>query len=287
MSRYNTYYDCEYEEYLPPRRESVPRHHWGLIPWALLLGAILFGCGFLFGTVRASSARETGDDPVKTAAIPASDVRPAAAAPLPVIPQAPPVSDDAPRAADEDWALTLVNWENPIPADYSIPELVELRNNQSFDRRAYPELQRMMDACRADGLDPMICSSYRTEEFQAELFENKAAQYLAEGYGREEAETLAGQWVARPGTSEHQLGLAVDIVDTGYQSLDEGQEQTAVQQWLMEHCWEYGFILRYPTDKVELTGVNYEPWHYRYVGSAAEEIRELGVCLEEYLAQAG
>ncbi len=91
--------------------------------------------------------------------------------------------------------------------------------------------------------------------------------------------------MARPGTSEHQTGLAVDIVDTSYQLLDEAQEGTAVQKWLMTHCAEYGFILRYPTEKSDLTGVNYEPWHYRYVGeAAAREIMERGLCLEEYAA---
>ena len=94
--------------------------------------------------------------------------------------------------------------------------------------------------------------------------------------------------MARPGTSEHQAGLAVDIVDRSYQVLDHRQETTAVQQWLMAHCAEYGFILRYPSDKSELTGVGYEPWHYRYVGTeAAQAIMERGICLEEYLEIAG
>lgn len=274
MSRNRTYYDCEYEVYTPPHR---PRHRWSLIPWAIFLGVLLFGCGFLLGNVQAAERKaQRVQEPVTAPAVTPQVIS--------VIPQAPPVSTVPPQAADDSWALTLVNWENPVPADYTIPELVELRNGQSFDRRAYPSLQRMMDDCRAAGLDPLICSSYRTEEFQTELFENKAAQYIAQGYDRTEAETLAAGWVARPGTSEHQLGLAVDIVDNGYQSLDETQEQTAVQQWLLEHCQEYGFILRYPTDKAELTGVNYEPWHYRYVGSAAAEIMEQGICLEEYLA---
>ena len=91
-------------------------------------------------------------------------------------------------------------------------------------------------------------------------------------------------WVARSGTSEHQTGLAVDIVDMSYQILDKKQESTPVQKWLMVHCAEYGFILCYPTDKSALTGINYEPWHYRYVGAeAAKEIMESGLCLEEYL----
>ena len=102
-----------------------------------------------------------------------------------------------------------------------------------------------------------------------------------------EAEEKVAYWVARPGTSEHQAGLAVDIVDTNYQSLDEQQEETPVQLWLMEHCAEYGFILRYPSGKSDLTGVGYEPWHYRYVGEeAAREIMDQGVCLEEYAPNA-
>ena len=93
--------------------------------------------------------------------------------------------------------------------------------------------------------------------------------------------------VAVPGTSEHQLGLALDIVDMNHQILDESQEETDTQQWLMAHSWEYGFILRYPNDKSEITGIIYEPWHYRYVGrDAAREIYEQGVCLEEYLGAA-
>ena len=90
--------------------------------------------------------------------------------------------------------------------------------------------------------------------------------------------------VALPGTSEHQTGLALDIVDAGYQELDEAQENTPVQQWLMRNSWRYGFILRYPTGKSNITGIIYEPWHYRYVGrDAARAIYESGLCLEEYL----
>lgn len=109
--------------------------------------------------------------------------------------------------------------------------------------------------------------------------------WLSRGYTRNGAEAQAARWVARPGASEHQTGLAVDIVDASYQALDRGQEDTAVQRWLMAHCAEYGFILRYPTGKVERTGVNYEPWHYRYVGvDAARKIMKDGLCLEEYTA---
>uniref|UniRef100_UPI002D7EDD56 M15 family metallopeptidase n=1 Tax=Oscillibacter sp. TaxID=1945593 RepID=UPI002D7EDD56 len=189
-------------------------------------------------------------------------------------------------ASEEDWALILVNGTHPLPEDFRVPEFTQLVNGHSIDKRAYPDLQRMMDACRADGLQPTICSSYRTQEKQEELFERKVQACLSTAASRQEAEEQAAVWVARPGTSEHQAGLAVDIVDKTYQSLDDGQEETAVQKWLMEHCAEYGFILRYPNDKSELTGIGYEPWHYRYVGEAAAgEIMSRGLCLEEYLEE--
>ncbi len=187
-------------------------------------------------------------------------------------------------APDKDsWNLILVNPWNSLPADYTL-SLTELKNGLSVDSRCYPDLQAMMDACRADGLSPVICSAYRTQEYQEKLFQNKVSRLTAQGYSEADAAVEAGKSVAVPGTSEHQLGLAVDIVDINNQHLDESQESTAVQKWLMKHCWEYGFILRYPNDKSEITGIIYEPWHYRYVGHEdAEQIHSLGVCLEEYL----
>lgn len=142
----------------------------------------------------------------------------------------------------------------------------------------------MMDDCLAAGLQPLICSSYHLEETQRQLFRQEVQSRLAQGYPQEETEKQAARWAARPGASEHQTGLAVDIVDLSYQVLDHEQENTAVQRWLMAHCAEYGFILRYPTDKSALAGVGYEPWHYRYIGVAAVRvIMDGGLCLEEYI----
>ncbi len=189
-------------------------------------------------------------------------------------------------AVSTDWNLILVNGDHPLPEDFQVPELTNLKNGHAIDSRAYPSLQAMMDGARAAGFRPTICSSFRTWDKQSKLFENKVASCMAQGFGREEAERQAAVWVARPGTSEHQAGLAVDIVDIDYQLLDQAQEDRPVQRWLMEHCAEYGFILRYPTDKSALTGVGYEPWHYRYVGEeAARAIMDGGLCLEEYLAK--
>ena len=194
-----------------------------------------------------------------------------------------PTSDD-PVSAGDNWALILVNWEHALPDDFSVPELTQLRNGHAVDSRAYPALQTMMDEARAAGLQPLICSSYRTQDTQERLFGQEVQSWMDRGYIREEAVDRAAMWVAPPGTSEHQTGLAVDIVDISYQILDEKQENTPVQKWLMAHCAEYGFILRYPTDKSALTGIGYEPWHYRYVGiEAAKEIMENELCLEEYL----
>ncbi|EOS64229.1 M15 family metallopeptidase [Oscillibacter sp. 1-3] len=282
-------WDADLVSPAPPHR--IKRRRRSLLP-LLLLGLVLFGGGFLLG--RAALAKEL---PAQACGTPVSILAPEGGGrtdgQMPELPagqenpdwtalgQEPVLS-----VSPEDWSLILVNWENPLPEDFSIPRLTQLANGHAIDSRAYPALQSMMDAARAEGLQPTICSSYRTREKQEELFQNKVQRLLAEGYGRTEAEEQAAMWVARPGTSEHQAGLAVDIVDKSYQLLDRGQENTAVQQWLMAHCAEYGYILRYPTDKAALTGVNYEPWHYRYVGAeAAAEIMERGICLEEYLAE--
>lgn len=183
----------------------------------------------------------------------------------------------------EDWQILLVNPWNEMPEDYEIT-LKTLPDGNKVDERAYDNLTAMLEACREAGLRPKICSSYRTQSKQTYLYNNKIARLRNAGYSRKAAEAEAGRWVARPGTSEHQLGLAVDIVSQSYQALTRKQEQTKEQKWLMEHCWEYGFILRYPNDKSEITGIGYEPWHYRYVGrDVALDIRDSGLCMEEYL----
>ena len=184
---------------------------------------------------------------------------------------------------EQEWNLLLVNPWNWVPENYE-PELTYLRNGQAVDSRCYLELQQMIDDCRAAGFEPLICASYRTMEKQEALFEDKEANLIREGYPENEVEVEAAKVVAYPGTSEHQLGLALDIVDVSYQQLDTEQENTPVQQWLMKNSWKYGFVLRYPADKSDITGIIYEPWHYRYVGKeAAAEMYENKLCLEEYL----
>lgn len=179
--------------------------------------------------------------------------------------------------------LPLVNPWHYVPEDYTV-ELAEIDDNHRIAALAYADMEEMLNACRSDGLDPAICSSYRTQEYQEILFSRKMKYYTGKGYSEDEARQLAGQSVAVPGTSEHQLGLALDIIDNGNWNLNESQANTETQKWLMAHSWEYGWILRYPDGKSDITGIIYEPWHYRYVGrEVAAEIHELDVCLEEYL----
>ena len=177
----------------------------------------------------------------------------------------------------EEWNLIIVNRWNELPEDYSV-ELTELSNGQKVDSRIYPYLQEMFDAARAEGVYPVVREGYRTGKEQQEILDDKIQTYINQGYSQSRAERTAKEWVALPGTSEHQLGIAVDInADKSKCSNEE------VYAWLAENAYKYGFILRYPLGKQEITGTSYEPWHYRYVGEeAALEIYEQGICLEEY-----
>ena len=181
------------------------------------------------------------------------------------------------------WNLMVVNKWNSLDEDYET-NLKELSNGHSVDERCYDDLVSMIDDCRNAGLQPVICSSYRSYEKQEQLYNNKIEILIAQGYTKKQAVEEAGKSVALPGTSEHQMGLAVDIVDMNNQNLDESQESTDVQKWLMANSYKYGFILRYPNGKSSITGIIYEPWHYRYVGKEdAIKIYESGLCLEEYV----
>lgn len=179
---------------------------------------------------------------------------------------------------DHGWNLILVNRENYIPADYEV-QLTELSNGKKVDSRIYPELQEMFNAARAQGYGLFVREGYRTQEEQQQLMNEKIEAYENEGKSKSEAKKLAEQWVAIPGTSEHQLGIAVDInADTTKSSRDD------VYNWLEENAHTYGFIKRYPSNKTDITGVINEPWHYRYVGKeAASAIYSQGICLEEYI----
>ena len=186
-------------------------------------------------------------------------------------------------SSSSDWELLLVNKNHKIPEGYTV-ELEKIETTHKVDKRIAEALNQMLSDARKEGLSPIICSSYRTNEKQKQLYNNKIKQYKRLGYSTSESEELASYWVAIPGTGEHEIGLAVDIVSRDYQILDEKQEETDVQKWLIENSYKYGFTLRYPTNKKEITMINYEPWHYRYVGiENATYMKEHDMCLEEFI----
>ena len=179
---------------------------------------------------------------------------------------------DRPDIDPGDWMYLLANPWNDI-GDYS-PELAPLEGQQ-FDVRVVGPMREFAEAARAEGLSVVLSSGYRSYETQTYLFNRKVSQY-----GEEVAQTI----VARPGTSEHQTGLCCDITDRYYEMKDASLENTELYQWMYEHCSEYGFIVRFPKGKEDVTGIIYEPWHFRYVGpEAAAYIMEHDLTLEEFL----
>jgi len=176
-----------------------------------------------------------------------------------------------------DPLLILVNNEHHIPAGYEI-KLMELSNGQKIDERIYPDLQQMFDDMRAEDYKPYVREGYRTSKEQKDILIEKITDRMQEGYDPIKAYKLAREQVAAVGNSEHQLGLAVDI-----NPYSGSTNEWGVYGWLDKNAWKYGFILRYPDGKTDITGITYEPWHYRYVGKEiAEEIHSKGITLEEY-----
>lgn len=183
----------------------------------------------------------------------------------------------APAAAPAaDWNRTLVNQWHGVPDGYRFT-LARVQDGVKVDRRIAHDLKNMLGDAEALGYEVHLNAGYRTSAEQQALFDDKVAAFRASGYDETTARSLASQWVSPPGTSEHELGLAVDI----------GTETPALYDWLASESWRYGFIQRYPPDKTALTGVSHEPWHYRYIGEeAAAQLHAQGLCLEEYLSSA-
>lgn len=238
----------------------------------ILLVVVLAGLGKVFlldnSSVMAAFTRQAAKTPAQI---------PAQAKPEDSVPK------DVPQVKASEWNLYLVNSENLLPKDYH-PEVRSLPNGLQFDARAYDSLLAMLNDGQKEGLSFVVCSAYRSAELQQSLFDAQVAKQRKKGLSQAEAEKVAKTIVAYPGTSEHQLGLAADIVALDYQTLDDGYANTPEAKWLKEHAHEYGFILRYPADKEAITKIVYEPWHFRYVGREhAQEIKRLNICLEEYL----
>ncbi|MEG0771158.1 MAG: M15 family metallopeptidase [Clostridia bacterium] len=188
--------------------------------------------------------------------------------------------------AKDSFELVLVNKDNRLTKDINI-NLANFGGKQ-FDSRIVPNMKRMFNDASKDGCSLAVVSAYRTLEYQTGLFNKKVNHLISSGFSKDNAIIQAEKLLAPPGASEHCTGLATDIVNSSYfnnhTSLNEDFEDTKEFKWLSENAHKYGFILRYPKDKVAKTGYSYEPWHYRYVGNAAaESIYNSKICLEEYL----
>lgn len=185
----------------------------------------------------------------------------------------------------DDWRLVLINKQNSIPDDYEVRLGVidTIKGPMYCDERTIDDMLNMFQAAKEEGIVLEVCSPYRDFEYQQMLFNRKIKRYMNRGMSYMEAYQLANQVVTVPGASEHQLGLALDLVTTNYVTLDEGFAETEAGKWLAANSYKYGFILRYPLGKEYITGIEYEPWHFRYVGvEAATVITNEGITLEEF-----
>ncbi|MBF8808092.1 MAG: M15 family metallopeptidase [Enterococcus lacertideformus] len=178
---------------------------------------------------------------------------------------------------DSPWQLLLVNKEHAIPSNYTI-KLRKVSGGERVDERIYTPLMSMLEEAKKANLGelPIVVAGYRSQEQQEQILKQKIAEFEKTGYSNKEAKQQASQWAALPGYSEHQIGLAVDLNGATYD----------LYPWLQENSYKYGFILRYPSNKTEITSISGEIWHYRYVGvKVATEIYKNGLCLEEYLGE--
>ena len=240
----------------------------------VIIGAVVLAALLVcLAVVIAQNARaqKTAEEERLTASVTPAPTP--AITPMPAPTPTPGPYSDKPDIDITSWEYRLANADNSI-GEYT-PEL-DTVEGQKLDKRVTDAMKDFVAAARAQGLSVYLSSGYRSYDEQNYLYQRKVSQY-----GEEQAKKI----VAPPGTSEHQTGLACDITDKYYEFKDSSLENTALYQWMSQHCQEYGFIVRYPKDKEDVTGIIYEPWHFRYVGKdAAEYIMDKGLCLEEFVA---
>ncbi len=180
-----------------------------------------------------------------------------------------------------DWAKIMVSPAYYLPESFEVT-LADFKDGQ-VDARIADICNEMFSDAKDDGIEFKLVSAYRSKELQSELYQKMVDRYLNKGYSRDDAETTAATITARPNTSEHQTGLALDIVSPSYSTMNKGFATTDAFKWLNANAHNYGFTLRYKEDKVSITKVIYEPWHWRFVGvDAAADMKQSGECLEEY-----
>lgn len=203
-------------------------------------------------------------------------------------PQQESSAEQQPPENQDDWRLKLVSAKYPLKAELDI-ELTQV-GNVKVDSRMADSLKQMLADAKKEGYSLQVISGYRTFARSKNLYETKVQEYKNKGMGEQEALAAAAKWVAPPGTSEHHTGLAADIITTDYYTrlpeLLPEFEEFEEAQWMKENAHKYGFILRFPKGKEDVTGINFEPWHFRFVGKEnAEKIYKQGLTLEEFLGK--
>ena len=264
----------------PPRRSTgtarrgIPNKT--IFAWAgIVLIALLIILYFVF-----FGGKDGDVAPGISGSVPSSTSQPADSTP-PDASSAAPV-ETIPR---DEWYMVLANRSSVLPGDFTVAETATV-GEAVVDARIAEALRQMVNDAAAAGVKLKPTNGYRSIARQQELWDARVKTLMEGGLSQADAETKAIDYTSAPGTSDHNTGLGLDIVSEDHPAKDAGFAETAAAQWLAEHAADYGFILRYPSDKTEATGMDYEPWHYRYVGSEqAHKIKESGLCLEEYLAQ--
>ena len=264
----------------PPRRSTgtarrgIPNKT--IFAWAgIVLIALLIILYFVF-----FGGKDGDVAPGTSGSVPSSTSQPADSTP-PDASSAAPV-ETIPR---DEWYMVLANRSSVLPGDFTVAETATV-GEAVVDARIAEALRQMVNDAAAAGVKLKPTNGYRSIARQQELWDARVKTLMEGGLSQADAETKAIDYTSAPGTSDHNTGLGLDIVSEDHPAKDASFAETAAAQWLAEHAADYGFILRYPSDKTEATGMDYEPWHYRYVGSEqAHKIKESGLCLEEYLAQ--
>lgn len=176
-----------------------------------------------------------------------------------------------------DFNLVVINKDNPVPDNFDL-QLSPILGYQ-IHTKAKESLLQMINDAKSNGINLYISSGYRSIERQTMLFNRKVNYFKKKGFTQAKAEIQAARVVARPKTSEHNSGLAVDL-----NGVRDDFYKTKEYSWLMNNSYKYGFILRYPKDKINITNIIYEPWHFRFVGvDHAQKITSQNLCLEEYI----
>ncbi len=191
------------------------------------------------------------------------------------------------NSTDENWALYVIGNDNPLPSDFTV-NTKSVSGERELDVRCADYAIQMLDDARAQNVGLFVTSAYRSIDKQAANMQSYISTLISQGYSQEEAKKQAEREIALPGHSEHNAGLAMDIVSDTYWSnhsdLEESFDQLPQYDWLIENSWKYGFVLSYPKGKEDITGFIYEPWHYRFVGlEHAKKIHEVYESTGEFL----